>query len=84
MSPLKAEKRTPVILDADQYAKLLKVCEGRPMMLLYLTTLAESGLRCDSGALHLRWEDVDLEEGFLWIASGRDGHRKSGKGGGSR
>ena len=30
---------------------------------------------------YLRWEDVDLDEGFLWIASGRDGHRtKSGKG----
>ncbi len=47
----------------------------------YLTTLGEAGLRCDSEALHLRWEDVDLEEGFLWIASGRGGHRtKSGKG----
>ncbi len=28
----------------------------------------------------LRWEDVDLEEGFLQIVSGRNGHRtKSGK-----
>jgi integrase len=51
------------------------------MLSLYVTTLGEAGLRCDSEALHLRWEDVDLEEGFLWIASGRDGHRtKSGKG----
>lgn len=81
VSPQKAEKRTPVILDAGQYAKLLNACEKRPMMLLYVTTLAEAGLRCDSEALHLRWEDVDLEEGYLWIASGRDGHRtKSGKG----
>ena len=30
--------------------------------------------------LWLRWEDVDLEEGFLQILSGRGGHRtKSGK-----
>jgi integrase len=38
-------------------------------------------MRCESEALWLRWEDVDLAEGFLWIASGRGGHRtKSGKG----
>jgi site-specific recombinase XerD len=80
VSPPTAEKRNPVILDADQYARLLKACDKRPMVLLYVTTLAEAGLRCDSEALHLRWEDVDLEEGFLRIASGRDGHRtKSGK-----
>lgn len=49
------------------------------MLSLYVTTLGEAGVRCDSEALHLRWEDVDLEEGFLWISSGRDGHRtKSG------
>lgn len=77
----KAEKRTPVILDDNQYAALLKACEGRPMLYLYVTTLGEAGVRCDSEALHLRWEDVDLEEGFLWIASGRNGHRtKSGRG----
>jgi integrase len=77
----KAEKRTPVILDNDQYGKLLEACHGRPMLSLYVTTLGEAGLRCDSEALYLRWEDVDLEKGFLWIASGRDGHRtKSGKG----
>lgn len=77
----KAEKRTPVILDDTQYASLLTACEKRPMLSLYVTTLGEAGVRCDSEALHLRWEDVDLEEGFLWIASGRDGHRtKSGKG----
>jgi integrase/recombinase XerC len=77
----RADKRTPVILDSEQYESLLTACEGRPMLSLYVTTLGEAGVRCDSEALHLRWEDVDLEEGFLWIASGRDGHRtKSGKG----
>ena len=77
----KAEKRTPVILDGDQYAGLLKACENRPMLSLYVTTLGEAGVRCDSEALHLQWPDVDLEEGFLWISNGRDGHRtKSGKG----
>lgn len=28
--------------------------------------------------LHLRWEDVDFEAGFLRITSGRDGHRTKG------
>ena len=51
------------------------------MLSLYVITLGEAGLRCDSEALHLRWEDVDLEDGFLWISSSREGHRtKSGKG----
>ena len=51
------------------------------MLSLYVMTLGEAGVRCDSEALHLKWEDVELEEGFLWISSGRDGHRtKSGKG----
>jgi site-specific recombinase XerD len=81
VTPPRAEKRTPVILDEDQYAALLRACEDRPMLSLYVTALGEAGLRCDSEALRLQWEDVDLEEGFLWIDSGRDGHRtKSGKG----
>jgi integrase len=61
-----------VILDENQYSDLLKACDGRPMLALSVTTLGEAGVRCDSEALHLRWEDVDLEDGFLWIASGRD------------
>jgi integrase/recombinase XerC len=81
VSAPKAEKRSPVILDEAQYEELLDACQHHPMLALYVTTLGEAGLRCDSEALHLRWEDIDLEEGFLWIASGRDGHRtKSGKG----
>jgi hypothetical protein len=35
------------------------------MLLLYVKTLKEAGLRCDPEALHLRREDVDLEESFL-------------------
>jgi len=51
------------------------------MLALYVLVLGETGARCESEALRIRWEDVDLEGGFLWIASGRDGHRtKSGKG----
>jgi integrase/recombinase XerD len=77
----KADSREPVILDAEQFEALLSACEGRPMLHLYILTLGETGGRCQSEVLHLRWEDVDLAEGFLRIASGRDGHRtKSGKG----
>jgi type 1 fimbriae regulatory protein FimB len=40
----------------------------------------ETAVRCESEALWLRWEDVGLEDGFLQIVSGRDGHRvKSGR-----
>jgi integrase len=77
----KADGRDPVILSAAQYEDLLGACQSRPMLSLYALTLGEAGLRCESEALRLRWEDVDLEGGFLWVASGRDQHRtKSGKG----
>ena len=76
----KWDKREPVILDDDQYEKLLTACERHPMLWLHLLTLGEAGLRCDSECLWLRWEDVDLKGGFLHIVTGRDGHRtKTGK-----
>jgi integrase len=50
------------------------------MLQLYVLLLGETGARCASEALWLRWEDVDLENGFLRIVTGRNGHRtKSGK-----
>ncbi len=77
----KADPRDPVILSADEYERLLSECADRPMLSLYVLVLGETGARCESEALYLRWEDVDFEGGFLRIASGRDGHRtKSGKG----
>lgn len=77
----KADPRDPVILSNEQYEKLLAACADRPMLSLYILLLGETGARCESEALYLRWEDVDFEGRFLKIASGRDGHRtKSGKG----
>ncbi|MCH8850234.1 MAG: GNAT family N-acetyltransferase [Chloroflexi bacterium] len=77
----KADPRDPVILSDDQYERVLSECAERPMLSLYVLVLGETGARCESEALYLRWEDVDFEGGFLRIASGRDGHRtKSGKG----
>lgn len=90
VKPPKVDGRDPVILNDDQYEALLAACERdehghklalAPMLKLYVLTLAETGARCESEALWLQWEDIDHEGGFLWIASGRDGHRtKSGKG----
>ena len=38
------------------------------------------GVRCESEALWLRWDDVRLDEGAIHVASGREGHRtKSGR-----
>ena len=42
--------------------------------------LGETGVRCNSEALWIRWEDVDLERGFVRVESVRKGRRtKSGK-----
>jgi integrase len=77
----RADSRDPVVLSDDQYENLLGACFERPMLQFYVLLLGETGMRCESEALFLRWEDVDLDAGFLWVASGREGHRtKSGKG----
>ena len=76
----KADTRNPVILSAAEYERLIKACSGKPMLELYVLCLGEAGLRCESEALWLQWPDVDLDGGFLTIASGRGGHRtKSGR-----
>lgn len=81
VKPPKVDGRDPVLLTDEQLDRLLAESEYNPMLRLYVLLLAETGARCESEALWIRWEDLDLDEGFLWIASGRDGHRtKSGKG----
>jgi integrase len=76
----KGDAREPLILDAGQYEALLRACEGRPMLWLYVLVLGETGVRCNSEALWLRWEDVDFQRGFLTVESVRKGRRtKSGK-----
>jgi integrase/recombinase XerD len=77
---LKADPRMPILLSDAEYGRLLLECTD-PMLYLYVVLLGESGLRDESEALWLRWDDVDLENGFITIVSGRGGHRtKSGKG----
>lgn len=77
----KSDKFNPIILTTPEYDRLIASCTRRPMLQLYVTVLGEAGLRADTEALHLQWDDIDLEGGFLFVSSGRDGHRtKSGKG----
>ncbi len=45
VDPPKSDPRDPVILDEDQYDALVRVCDGRPMMKLYVLILGEAGLR---------------------------------------
>jgi integrase len=77
-------EREPVILSPDQFTALLTaIGTRRPMLSLYTLLLAEAGLRCESEALWLRWEDFDLDRLRINVVSGRDGHftksRKSRK-----
>src|SRR2546429_175573 len=64
----KADGRDPVLLSDAQYEALLTACAD-PVLQLYALTLGETGTRCESEALWLRWEDVDLDAGFLKVAS---------------
>lgn len=86
----KWDDREYVILRRDddgvskQYERLLEECQkSGPMLHLYTLLLGETGVRCESEALHLRWEDIDLsgDPPAIWVTGRRDAHRsKSGKG----
>jgi integrase len=78
----KAKERDPVLLKPAEYERLLKACaDDSPMLGLYAVLLGETGARCVSEALWVRWEDVDLEEGFLWLDSSSHGRKtKSDRG----
>ncbi len=75
----KYDPRHPVILSNAEYQRLLEQCHD-PIVRLYVLVLGETGARDESEALWLRWEDIDLDERFMHIASGSNGHRtKSGR-----
>jgi site-specific recombinase XerD len=82
VEPPDADTRDPVILTDRHYEQLLWACrQSHPMLHLWTLTLGETGCRAYSEALWLRWENVDISEGFLWLDSGTHGRRtKSGKG----
>lgn len=83
VTPPKVDGRDPVILTDDQLEALLRECEGNDMRALYVLMLAETGARCESEALWLRWEDLDLDEGFFGsrVAATGTGRRAGGAAG---
>jgi integrase len=81
VKPPRYDKRQYPILSHEQYERLLTACEHNPFLQLYALVLGETGMRCESEALWIQWEDIDLEGGFIKIVSGRNEHRtKSGEG----
>ena len=79
--PPKVEERDPVILTDAQYELLLRECMDDPMLYLFVLTCGETGARSISEVIRLRWEDVRLEDSFIWIPSSHTEHRtKSAKG----
>lgn len=78
----KNDPREPVILSDGQYERLTEEAEkARPMLGCYVVLLGEAGLRPISEALWLRWEDLDLDGGFVWVSNAHEHHRtKSGEG----
>jgi integrase len=73
----KGDNRQPVILTNAEYERLLGACRD-PVTRLYVLFCGETGVRCESEGLWARWEDIDLDGGFLTIVSGRGGHRVKG------
>lgn len=81
MDPPTIEEREPVLISEEQLEDLLEECEGDNMLRMYVLLLAEAGLRSGSEAPWLKWEDLDLEDGFLQVVSGRgDRQTKNRKG----
>lgn len=78
--PPNTDSRDPVILDQDQYERLLSACEHSSMLHTYVLFLGETGARSKSEALWVRWKDLDLDEGFVYLDSDRGKRNKTGKG----
>ena len=75
------EDREPILLDYEQTEKLLAECRQskNPMLYLYVLTLLETGVRCNSECLWIKWGDVDLDKGRIFIRSSYRHSTKSGK-----
>lgn len=77
----KTPKRTPVLPTLEQYERLIEECRRsrQPMLALYVVTLGETGARSESEVLWLRWSDVHLDDGFIWIDSDPTSHETKGR-----
>ena len=80
LKPKRGDERQAHILSDAEVERLLAACENRPMLYLFVLLCHETGLRPNSEALWLRWEDIDLRRQRVKVVSGRDGHRtKTGR-----
>lgn len=75
----KADRRDIPILSSGELEAFLTATEPNPMLHMYVLLLAETGVRADSEALQLRWEDADFATGFLHVKSAPGRRTKSGK-----
>ncbi len=80
VSAPKADERQKVILSNNQYDQLITESLHHPMLHTFVLVLGETGGRCESEALWLKWDDVDFENDRIEFKSDHRGHRtKSGK-----
>jgi len=73
---IKVPDREPVLLSPDELERLIAHA-GSDMVRVYIIALAESGGRCGSEVLWLRWDDIDWDEGYLRILDDSQGERRT-------
>lgn len=77
------DDREAVILSDAEYERLLAETAEEPMLNTYTLLLGETGMRCNSEVLRLRWVDLDTdtEPGWIHVPALVERQRtKSGKG----
>lgn len=73
---LRPPRRFPWLQTTEQVTRLLAACT--PNIRSLIAVLVGTGMRLDE-ALHLHWDDVDLEHRLITVHRGRKGMPKSGR-----
>lgn len=71
LRPLPGPKKDLPVLSPQEINRLLEACSDHPMLQLWVLMMADTGMRSESEPLPLRWEDINLERGFLTIGRSR-------------
>lgn len=74
---VRPKKTFPWLQSSEQVTRLLAACPYR--IVTIIAVLVGTGMRFDE-ALHLHWDDIDLEHRLITVQRGRKGMPKSGKG----